>query len=43
VVDTVVRHRFSSPQEIIDAVFELAPDRTSERRGDDRTALVLRL
>lgn len=43
VVDTVVRHRFSSPREIIDAVFELAPDRTSERRGDDRTALVLRL
>ena len=43
VLDTVVRHRFGSPQEIIDALFELAPDRSSERLGDDRTALVLRL
>jgi sigma-B regulation protein RsbU (phosphoserine phosphatase) len=43
ILETVVRHRFSSPQEIIEAVFELAPDRSSERMGDDRTALVLRL
>jgi serine phosphatase RsbU (regulator of sigma subunit) len=43
VVDTVVRHRFASPQEIIEALFELAPDRSGERMGDDRTALVLRL
>jgi sigma-B regulation protein RsbU (phosphoserine phosphatase) len=43
VIDTVVRHRFSSPQEIIEALFELPPDRSGERMGDDRTALVLRL
>jgi sigma-B regulation protein RsbU (phosphoserine phosphatase) len=43
ILDTVVRHRFSSPRRIIDALFELAPDRSSDRVGDDRTALVLRL
>jgi sigma-B regulation protein RsbU (phosphoserine phosphatase) len=43
VLDTVVRQRFASPQQIIEALFELEPDRSSERQGDDRTALVLRL
>jgi len=43
VLETVVRHRFSSPQDIIEAVFALAPDGSSERMGDDRTALALRL
>ena len=43
VVETVGRNRFASPNEIIEAVFSLDPDQDSGRRGDDRTALVLRL
>jgi sigma-B regulation protein RsbU (phosphoserine phosphatase) len=43
VLDTVVRHRFSTPEEIISALFGIPQDRTSNRVGDDRTALVLRL
>jgi sigma-B regulation protein RsbU (phosphoserine phosphatase) len=43
VLDTVVRHRFASPNEIIEALFALDPDQESDKRGDDRTALVLRL
>jgi sigma-B regulation protein RsbU (phosphoserine phosphatase) len=43
VLDTVVRHRFSSPAQIVEALFALAPAEDSGRMGDDRTALVLRL
>jgi sigma-B regulation protein RsbU (phosphoserine phosphatase) len=43
VLDTVVRHRFSSPTQIVEALFKLASAESSTRMGDDRTALVLRL
>jgi sigma-B regulation protein RsbU (phosphoserine phosphatase) len=43
VLETVSRHRYDAPGEIIAALFELPEDRTSARVGDDRTALVLRL
>lgn len=43
VLEAVVSHRFTSPAEVIDALFTLSEDRTSARVGDDRTALVLRL
>jgi sigma-B regulation protein RsbU (phosphoserine phosphatase) len=43
VVETVVRHRYSKPAEIVEALFELTPDGDARRMGDDRTALVLRL
>ncbi|MDA0328487.1 MAG: SpoIIE family protein phosphatase [Gemmatimonadetes bacterium] len=42
VLDLAVRHRFSAPKAIIDALFELAPDAQRSALGDDRTALVLR-
>jgi sigma-B regulation protein RsbU (phosphoserine phosphatase) len=43
VLDTVVRNRFSPPGQIVEALFELAPSRTTAPMGDDRTALLLRL
>jgi sigma-B regulation protein RsbU (phosphoserine phosphatase) len=44
VVDAAARNRFSSPAEIIDALFELSGERDEGApAGDDRTALVLRL
>jgi serine phosphatase RsbU (regulator of sigma subunit) len=43
VVDTAVRNRFSTPAEIIEALFELSTERDANApMGDDRTALVLR-
>jgi sigma-B regulation protein RsbU (phosphoserine phosphatase) len=42
VLDTAVRLRFKSPPDIIDALFELAPDPQGIVLGDDRTALVVR-
>ncbi len=43
VLDTVVRNRFGSPREIVDALFELSAEGEGPPVGDDRTALVLRL
>ena len=42
IVEAAVRNRFRSPQEIIDALFELTSDAQRSALGDDRTALVLR-
>jgi sigma-B regulation protein RsbU (phosphoserine phosphatase) len=42
ILESVVQNRFQSAQEIIDALFELAPDASRSALGDDRTALVLR-
>ena len=44
VVDTAVRHRFRSPAEIVEALFELSTQReaTAAPVGDDRTAMVVR-
>jgi len=43
VLDTVVRSRFGSPREIVDALFKLSAEGEGPPVGDDRTALVLRL
>jgi sigma-B regulation protein RsbU (phosphoserine phosphatase) len=43
VVETAVRNRFSDPEEIIDALFELVADEGNSALGDDRTALVVRV
>ncbi len=43
VVETAVRHRFRTPSEIVEALFELSAELSQGApRGDDRTALVVR-
>jgi len=43
VLETAARHRFSAVADIVEALFELSGEReTSQRVGDDRTALVVR-
>jgi serine phosphatase RsbU (regulator of sigma subunit) len=44
IIETAVRHRFRTPSEIIDTLFELSTDGDrSAALGDDRTALVVRV
>ncbi len=43
VVETAVRHRFSSPERVVDALFELKASGAAPGAGDDRTALVVRV
>ncbi|MDE3002761.1 MAG: SpoIIE family protein phosphatase [Gemmatimonadota bacterium] len=42
VVDCAIRHRFRSPPEIIDELFQLSADVARSALADDRTALVVR-
>jgi len=42
VLETAIRNRFRTPEEIIDAVFDLSSDEAVSALGDDRTALVVR-
>jgi sigma-B regulation protein RsbU (phosphoserine phosphatase) len=42
ILDVAARNRFSTPEEIIDAVFALEPNGDASPLGDDRTALVVR-
>ncbi|MEX2471707.1 MAG: GAF domain-containing SpoIIE family protein phosphatase [Gemmatimonadota bacterium] len=43
VLDTVVQSRFSSAAEVIDALFDITKGENGPNRGDDRTALVVRV
>jgi len=42
VLETAIRNRFRTPEEIIDAVFDPSSDEAVSALGDDRTALVVR-
>ncbi len=42
ILELAVKNRFRKPSEIIDEIFDIAPDATRSAFGDDRTALVLR-
>src|SRR5690606_23932132 len=43
VLDTAVRHRFSTPEDVIRALFDLTAQAPRPGTGDDRTALVVRI
>jgi sigma-B regulation protein RsbU (phosphoserine phosphatase) len=42
VLETAVRHRFRTPPEVIDELFDLSADASMSALADDRTALVVR-